>query len=376
MKYELDILEKLIIETLKPAALQQANTEAVMSGTFIAVHHEKERLRKAFINASYKCKEQRVFLLYIQHHQNHLIAFANQVYHYESIAKLQETVACFINCIDELLHFLQNNFKGYFDVHVAMPVCCCKHAAPELNNYTNTLKKLLKKNSIDLKLCPVIIEHFESCIDNSDLFSYHRYAYLKQLFPAIVAASGGGGKAVIECLCHYNFNSYRFFSFYIQYMQQLLAEVAEPPELLLLLNKENNQLIDPVYTSLHAERMSIKDMVGNWLYEEQQIYELRRSAPITAQPVMAGAGGAFKAKVELSVDETGYLLDLLYREKVYDTNSRKALYKMIAPHCSTKERANVAWNSLYKSAYDVSPYTRKIIKDLFIRLINRVNRNE
>ena len=84
MKYELDILEKLIETTLNPAALQGKDPVAeTLNGAVHDLRLEKGRLRKAFMDASYECKEQYSFALYIHHHEQDLIRASNTIYRYQ-----------------------------------------------------------------------------------------------------------------------------------------------------------------------------------------------------------------------------------------------------------------------------------------------------
>ncbi|MGD6771308.1 hypothetical protein VQ049_13345, partial [Staphylococcus arlettae] len=86
---------------------------------YILLREEKERLRRAFIKASYSCKKEHAFSLFIEHHQTGLIDIANMVYNYMQPDNSVTVYNYCIECIDGLLTMLQLQFKKYFVRNIA-----------------------------------------------------------------------------------------------------------------------------------------------------------------------------------------------------------------------------------------------------------------
>ncbi|HEX3024916.1 MAG TPA: hypothetical protein VHP12_06875, partial [Chitinophagaceae bacterium] len=224
MKYELDILEKLIIETLIPAVLQPIPPiDDVMSGATSAFRKEKERLRKTFIQSSYNCNEKHSLELYISHHQHDLIRFSNIIYGYRSCNNNNTLQQTYISCtafIEELLQLMQHDFKAYFSEEAVVTDYCRYNTEPLIKKYIAALRKLWKQNNIDEALQQIVLAVFERCLHDKDSCTYHRIDYIKQLYAEIALTTSQA--TLIQQLYNMNFNNEAFLNYCINSVKNLL----------------------------------------------------------------------------------------------------------------------------------------------------------
>jgi hypothetical protein len=76
MKYELDILESIIKDTIdSPGKIRKQSDDYIQS-----VNADIERLQKTFIREVFSLKNEKFVQLYIQNHQSALISLSDNVF--------------------------------------------------------------------------------------------------------------------------------------------------------------------------------------------------------------------------------------------------------------------------------------------------------
>ncbi len=375
MKYELNVLEKLIVETIQPSALQARSPIAVSMREAVKIFcKEKERLRKAFMEAFYKCTVQHVFALYIGHHQQELIRFSNIIYSYQQNCTDAAMKLAYHNCmshIEDLLTMMQHDFKEYFILTNTGTQYFSNITEPIIKKDSVALKKLFKQINIDETLQQIVIAVFEEYRTDKNVCTYHRYFYLEQLYKKMIRIQDE--KILIACLYEMNFNSILFFKYYILYIKTLFSDTHSTDTTMLLLAsyiKENNQHLLYNNCALYPEEISIKTMVGK--YWEDELYFLELQEPKTNYATATQKKG--KIKINISVEALAYFLFLFEESGMVEATVKKQIFELVANHCSSKEQMNIAYKSLQNSSYDISAYTKNKVKDILIKMVNLVNR--
>ena len=377
MKYQLGTLEKLTAETLNPAMLQANSVNvAVIKEAANIFFNEKERLRKVFIKAAYKCREQHVFGLYIMHHQRDLIRFSNIIYQYQQSGTntiIQSVYHDCMNNIETLLATMLNDFNEYFDHNCIVTDFYRNNTQSLIKQYSTALQKHLSEINIEEALQQIIVTVFEAYHTDKNTCTYQRCFYLEKLYNKLMIVKDKD--SVIQCLYEMNFNSIQFFAYSTQQIKTLVAANAKNETAALLLasfTKENNQRMVLSDLALYPGEISIKKMMGNWLNEELYFLELQEPKVIYGtQPLKKG-----KIKINLSVDALAYFLYLMEESGMVAATVKKQIFELVANACSSKEQTHIAYRSLQNSSYDISHYTKTKVKDVLIKMLNVVNRKE
>ncbi|OIR07535.1 hypothetical protein GALL_101960 [mine drainage metagenome] len=344
-----------------------------MSGATSAFRKEKERLRKTFIQSSYECNEKHLLELYISHHQHELTRFSNIIYGYQSNnSGLRQTYISCMDGIEELLQFMQHDFKAYFVKEAAVTDHCRYNTEPVIKKYMLALRKLWKQNNIDEALQKIVLSVFEECLHDKNSCTYQRLDYLKQLYAVLAVATVEA--TLIQQLYNANFNDDAFLNYCINSIKNLLQANNKNEVLQLLIAsqiKENDQQLIRCGLALHPEEASIKNMIGRWLNAEFYFLELQEPPTAYAAAATKRKG---KIKLNLSVDALAYFLFLFEESGIVEATVKKQIFELVATECSSKEQVNIAYKSLLNRSYDVDRHTKETVKTSVIKMLNLINR--
>ena len=263
---------------------------------------------------------------------------------------------------------MRNSFGDYFNGELAVPNYFFESTKVIIQKQVTQLKRQLKQHNITEHLQVILISVYDAYLQKREsCFSYERYEYLCYLHSKL--KSFNNEQALAELLFMANFNSSRFFLYSINNLQvELQANTSNLLLTIARLIKVNNQILISE-KGLHKSKSSIQVLIGRWLYEELSYCEIQKPASDTAfkAPVM-------KVKLNLSVDELGYFVDLFEKTNVLESSSRTGVSKALADICSTKERDIIKWKSLYNNSYSVTPYTQSSVKDILLKMLNIVTK--
>lgn len=377
MKPELAAIEGLITTTLTTLTEEQDLPDmAIFDRAVLQLQEEKSRLRNVFIKAAFKCKEAYIFRLYIHHHQAELIQLANKVWqirHDTTTAAYQDFTGHCIAVLDGLLQLMQQSFGDYFDRGQAVPDYYHAQTKPAIQKQLTYLKRQCKLAAIGEGLQQIVVAVYEGYLQKVDgCYSYHRYCYLQYLTNNLQVFSNEAELSAQMFAA--NFNNNRFFLYSVNKIKDLL-QTSTTPTLLTVgaMIKTNNQAVINKLRSLHPNKPDIQHTLSIWLYEELGFLDMQQPALVkgtSPDKVL----NHLKVKLNLSVDELGYWIDLLEKTQILENNSRTGITKALADVCSTKEREHITWKSLYNNSYNVSPYTQSSVKDMLLKMLHLANK--
>ena len=139
---------------------------------------------------------------------------------------------------------------------------------------------------------------------------------------------------------------------------------------LLKVNNQRNELAHYQYT---PNSLSLKEQILKWLTQESIFLEHKQLHP---EPSLSSdefeKWKSFKIKVDLSVNELGYLLKLLQEEGVIQNENRKEVADFFAIHFATKNQSNISAESLRQKLYNYTSSSAEAVKDLLMRLVKRI----
>jgi hypothetical protein len=371
LKPELATIERLVnskLNDLAATAPEMANIDDAVR----ELQAEGVRLRHVFIKAAFKCKEAYIFRLYIHHHQAELIRVVNIAWQAKSKATglvMQDFCDKSIAVIDGLLLLMQQSFGDYFDRAQAVPYYYHARTKPVVQKQLIHFKRQCMLAVIGDHLQQIVVAIYDGYLQKKEAdYSYQRYCYLQYLSRQL---QNFGNEAELSAqLFAANFNNNRFFLYSVNAMKNLIDNSTTPTQLTIGgLIKTNNQVIIDKTKSLHPHKPDIQHMLSIWLYEELGYWDIQQPALVkgaSADKILQH----LKVKLNLSVDELGYWVDLLEKTEILENNSRTGITKALAEVCSTKERTHIAWKSLYNNSYHVSPHTQTKVKDMLLKMLN------
>ena len=132
MKYELDILETIIQSAIESKGISKKQFSAYDE----RIYAESERIKKAFINKTFRLKKDKYIKVYIQNHQSALIRLINKVFQHSKHSEINKisvgvrefTLLCLQKTIcynlEDILSFIESNFHLYFNHNATIPECC------------------------------------------------------------------------------------------------------------------------------------------------------------------------------------------------------------------------------------------------------------
>ena len=167
-------------------------------------------------------KESEIKLLVQKYHsslitlQDMVICNQNkEVFKSQHLSKIMETL---INCLDELLAFIESRFFNYLNIDEKVPISYLIIARKELNQKFKQLKPLLEKEIANKNITAIIFDIFNYSKYHTSL-SYREVFYRKKLIRELELFCENPKKsntfsAIDELLIFMNFNNIKYMNLF------------------------------------------------------------------------------------------------------------------------------------------------------------------
>ena len=383
------MLEHIISVILDPKKIkaEQINDEFLGECRLLFIN-DKERIKKQFTLEVFNLVDEQRIRFYIQQHQATIIKLADLIFDYlqpgntnnitytkrENILfNLYEEI--YIQ-LEDLLNFIEQHFHNYFSRDLKIPEMYRWKIAPEIGNGLKLIKTALQKAKVNNSLINVVCHPFEDFVIAETKISYRELYYLKELQREVLLATDRKNSAISSLMIYLNFNSIRFFNYYVTQFAELTIGIESDIGLIeyysLKLKLLNQEPVKPGYV-FKPKLPSIKDQIGTWITEELYFLEKRRqlltpvSLPKTEDPAVTT-----KVQTSLSVAHLSLGLKLLLDAKVITNKNSTELMRMVARNFRTDRREKISEDSLRNKAYNIESGTVEGMKDVIIGLLNLV----
>ena len=238
-------------------------------------------------------RKQKMLESYYQKHQAMLVKLADSIYQYlnpegpVSIQRLtnDELVLQFYKKVMQvpldLLDFIEQHLPEYFDHGCKVPESKRWQHAPEIKRELNGLKKELEKLDIYGGLIKIVFSPFEQYLLTGELISYREMTYLLKLQSELrsftkIKHIQNAEVELCQLLLQLNFNSIRFFNYFIERMQERSRLFISLPDLIEFYSLElkiiNQLTVKPGLVYKH-ELPAISEQIGSWICEELYFLE-------------------------------------------------------------------------------------------------------
>lgn len=391
MKYELDILESIIKDTINSSKISKKQFDAY----YKTIYKESERIKNEFISKSFSLKKEKQKKAYFQNHQTALIRLTDKVFqklNQSGIQNIHTEIDGLTNfnlqkliCqqLEDILSFIASNFPKYFNPNDKIPECCRLIFIEELKESINQLENHLiyKENCPLLEIAFYPINKF---IRSTKSATFMRLRFLKELIRQInhscLYCSGNTSHCKLKNkLIHINFNSYRFFSFLTNEITEeypMENTLCGQIEKLCYHLKEINQI--PINSEFiyKPERKSLNEQLITWLIEEITYLEKRQelSNLIVEDSNTSTIKKDFKITTSYSVSQVAFFLKLLVTVGAITNKNQRELLRFFASNMKTRQTEHISSESLRAKYYHIDDTAIEAVKALIINMLNETNK--
>ncbi len=374
LKYELGVLEKFIDETLHPKNFQYEQTffETRIPEAMRFLAKEKERITGQLVTTIYNSKD-RQRDIFIHHHQKSLIQIADKVYHYllpkdpqsiYSFSPVEDIVNLYkeaFRCIEDLLHFIEQNFREYFNPDEKVTDVYLHITQDSLKSNWKILRQRFRKLGVDEELVTVIMRPVIAFC-KKEKASYRQLIYIKSLtYHLNTELSFSEEKNVeqklLKLLVYLNFNNGEYASYCLSKIVDVinaLPEQKDKIEKLLHYRKEYNQLQLKPGVSLKPALITIKEQVCSWINEEIHYLETKFRL-LSVAPVLKDSPlptDEERLHFSVSVHVLGILARAAHDSKLVMNPHGSVVYRALSKHSSSLQSKKPSAKSLEKKSYE------------------------
>ncbi len=274
-----------------------------------------------------------------------------------------------------LIDHLRKYYSSYFNEDGVSPLAYHQRLVSQLTGDICGIQKTLKSLDLDASLMDCLLKWFNVMSENIGKvkFTFRSLHYFKCIIHQLGSLDYDSDNAeisLVSLLIRSNFNNLSFFVYYRDTIGNVLGDLRDTHERLnYFLEQKVAVISSPELKNLAYDPSwpSIKTMIVNWLTEEILITE--KSLSKGSEVVVP------KIPLEMSVAHLSCLIRLLYEESVFATQNLQFIFKFFASHYQSKRQAVISPGSLSKEFYSIDQHTAARVRDLLLRMVQRINRN-
>lgn len=391
MKYELGKIDSLIEKYLSQNSTNMEKELLENAGAVVLeIDNEITRIKKSFSEQMFNLKNDKQVERYVQRHQSCLIRLCDNIIQQISpesfrkkntIAKItstQDLRNLLYNQLEHVLSYIERYFGKYFNLNEAIP-----------NSYRiiGQLEFREKLQEYDLpencKLLDIARHPVDDFISQNKNISFRRLIYLKELLKELESKCSGCKECRNDCklscsLIYLNFNSFGFFSHLTSIVKEEIekeTELTKRIEKLSFHQKKLNQAQLKPNFAYKPKQESIRDKVGNWIYEEivhlEKIYQLTLKFP---NEQIRELDDEFKLITDLSVPHVAYFVRILVETGVIRNKNQKEVITFFAKHFKTKKAEKISVSSLHNKYYNIDTNIKEDMRERIIKLLNETQK--
>jgi hypothetical protein len=384
--YELHVLDDFILNKLNPgSSVTDLNQEKMEQYVALVRIEARECHRRIFCNAhSLLDKEQACN--FIRNHQAQLCFLIDQLFHYRELNP-EKIFHEYTNCLQiieriltEIVKSVQDQFTNHFNFNANVTVIS---QLDYISNFKERLDEIQKSNlNLDAELLSIALQpifDFIKAAKNTGI-TYQRINYFDILLKKIESleiAEEDTEKLLISALISINFNSFEFYYYFTDNVQNELDEIESENtkhQILSKYLKEINQIYAVSELALRPNLLSIKEQLISWLGEEIEFLEKESRMLALLQQSKTQGEPEFKIHTELSVAQLGYFLKLLVDTGIIKNSNQKDVIRFFSRNIRSKQTGMISQTSLNSKYYNHEESNVIVVKDFLIKMLNEINK--
>ncbi len=335
-------------------------------------------------------KESEIKLLVQKYHsslitlQDMVICNQNkEVFKSQHLSKIMETL---INCLDELLAFIESRFFNYLNIDEKVPISYLIIARKELNQKFKQLKPLLEKEIANKNITAIIFDIFNYSKYHTSL-SYREVFYRKKLIRELELFCENPKKsntfsAIDELLIFMNFNNIKYMNLFkrsIIEKIEIFQNDADRLDKLWFFLKEFNQLYTNKNFCFNLKNRSLKKVISNWM--EQEIIYMEKKIEQSLIPSKEIERNNIKLNEKsidnkitclLSADQIALILRAGDESRILNAKSMSAVFKTIVPYLSTPYKTELSYHSVRSKSYNAEDKDKEIAIETLEKIIKKI----
>lgn len=284
---------------------------------------------------------------------------------------------------DRLLNMLEGRFREYLSKDRCIPFIflhgMVKGIIPEMHIQLTRLEHIGYDKELLLILARALSEKL-SPEEGPLQLTYNEFAHIQliitgfsELGPNLI----GEISPLDELLISLNFNNRNYIQHFINQQGSLLAQYGSYTEMGKYLYRLQNRCkrivmypsfcFDPAFSS-------VTDLLAVWSGSEIVYCETMTAADVEPQSQTAHKHllDHIKVVLNLTTDQISILVRGAYELKYLIANSVSAAFRSIIPFVSSRDKANISWNSTRTKSYDPERRDIDIVIDFLYKLIDKI----
>jgi hypothetical protein len=390
--YTLEWLDLTVNSTLNPQKSDlSAVTGIAVEEIIKAAEKEQDKLQSHLKEQVFGITSQAEIELLVRQHHSVLIilldrAHANHHLISENHSELKQVSNLIVNCLDDLLGFIETHFSQFLGLDERVPVTYLLAIRAEIKQRLDELKVKFFKRIADKTLSELVFETLYDFTDGSGgrPVSFREMLYKKQLIKgleeiAILKPEHNISKALNALLVYQNFNKKGYLEYFTRQIAEKINQrgsLTEKLEELLLCYKEFNQMYRKSGVKLNPHYTDVKEVIGNWFMEEINFLEKKYQFQVNPLEQNQEPGKAEKVarkvRLELNADQIAILLRASVDVGMLYIRSVHFVFKTIVPFLASSQQENLSWDSMRKRSYSAENKDKVVVIAILEKVISYV----
>lgn len=392
MEYEFQYIETLIrnahdSNAIKEELLQLRN----------AIAEEVERVKSTFALKVLSIEQNQVER-FVQYHQQALINLLNNLHKLSTIPKeerstnteqalnFNESIRFECNQLEEIIKFLQINFRNYFGLDIHVPELTRERVLKALKESSILLESSISKFEIDPALLSICINEVTDLLrEPNPKITYRKVNWVKELIEELLKLGEASQEGTLlntevqSVLLRLNYNS----TAYLKYCTDIINRELSGAETLTG-KLEKLAFHYKVVCQSHVKpdfvfdlsSPSLKVQLSEWILEEIQFLERKQQLSVTfSGTVEEQVKKDFKLVFDMSVSQFAYFIKTLTETGVIQNKNVSELIRFLAKFVKTKRSENISYESFRIKYYNAEDNTKGAVRNLLHTAIGYINNN-
>ncbi len=390
MEYEFENIESLIRGAIDPSTKSNKAFDERFAQIRNAVAVECDRIKKSFALSVWQLENSQQRSHFVQYHQHRLILLIDELFEIGRSEKGKGTVnhselpreAFFLHDqLEDILNTIRKNLSEYFSLDIKVPepdkekvLKIIQGKCAEVRNYNS-----VEQNAL-IAICLKGVTEFQG----REGISYRKIEYMELLVDSISDLFKKNQENRLDegeiqsLLFSLNYNSQEYFKYYVDIVQNELAELGSDSERLekLAFHYKTINQIQPTPGMVHDSSLrGIKTQLSEWISEEVQFLERKRYLTTTQVAENDFAKKDFKLEFDMSVSQFAFFIKAFVETGVIQNKNISELIRFLARFVKTKRSENISYESFRIKYYNVEDNTKDAVKNTLHTAIGFINNN-
>lgn len=392
--YPLEWLDSLILETFNPKYTAISTiSERDLSLILENISKESQKIQIRLKHEVFSLRKKRQIRLLVREYHSTLIFLLDSIIENQKnedykASNLSNSIDAIINCLDELLTFVETRFSNYLSLDERVPITYLLVCGKELELKLDKLKQRKSSDEIHHNVMEVVLSVLDNSIqsDRGHKMTYRQILYQKELLKSIEGFNESERNSSVYSLFDImliglNFNNLDYVNCLISRIVNDLenqANLLERRNKLLLHFKEFGQLYSNEKIMFEPSEQNIRSILNNWFNHEISYLEkgMELSLELKNDSMTKSVDGIISVenKIEciLSTDQMGLILRATDESRILKAKSMSQIFKTIVPHLSTPFKKDLSYQSVRSKSYNAEERDKEIAIETLEKIIKKI----